>query len=410
MSARLAKGLSAALVVIAALLAMLWFSFTSEQRAVLLDPPTDRDVLFWSQDQRDATFRALDAFPALAGANPIAVGDDVRPLPNGEPLDLGDFDLDAFLAKQRNAAMVVVLDGEVVLERYGLDFGPDGKWTSFSVAKSLTSTLVGAALQDGAIESLDDPVERYVTDLAGSAYDGVTIRQVLTMSSGVEWREDYTDPTSDIARFNEHVPTEGMDATVSYLRQKGRAAEPGERWHYNTLETNLIGVIVSEATGKKLADYMSEKVWQPFGMQQDASWLLGLSGHEIAGCCIQAATRDMARFGMFVLAEGVVDGERVVPEGWFAEASTKAFDTNRGGRGYGYQWWTYDDGAFAAGGIFGQGIFIDPNRNLVIASNGNWPKPRDDEGRMDDRNRFYERVQQAVDERRARDSAGSTRQ
>lgn len=394
----------AAIAMLVASAALWWLSLSREQRAVLLDPPRDRDVLFWSQDQRDATFRALDAFPALAKSRVIAAGEDILPLPEGAPLDLGSFDLDGFLKHQRNAALVILLDGEIVLERYGLGFGPEGKWTSFSVAKSLTSTLVGAAIQDGAIDSIDDPVTRYVSDLKGSAYDGVTIRQVLTMSSGVEWDEDYTDPNSDIARLNNFQPPAGMDATVAILRERPRAAEPGTRWHYNTAETNLIGVIVSEATGKPLADYMSEKIWRPFGMQQDASWLLGLSGHEIAGCCIQAATRDMARFGLFVLADGVAGGRRVVPEGWFAEAGAKAFDTNRMGRGYGYQWWTYPEGAFAAGGIFGQGIFIDPGRNLVIASNGNWPTARDDADRGMERNRFYATVQAAVDKRR-RDNA-----
>ena len=146
--------------------------------------PTDPNPLFWPREVRALAFQNLDQMPQMAASRTIAAGGAVHPLPAGAPLDMGDFDLDAFMEAQGTAAIVVVLDGEVVLERYGLGFGPTGRWTSFSVAKSLNSTLVGAALLDGAIESLSDPVSRYIPDLAGSAYDDVTVRQLLTMTSG----------------------------------------------------------------------------------------------------------------------------------------------------------------------------------------------------------------------------------
>lgn len=373
-----------------------WFTLDKDTRGVLANMPTDRNVLFWSLEERDAAFRALDAIPVLSEARLIESGDNVYPLPKGKPLAL-DYDVDAYMANQRSAAIVIVHDGRVVLEKYGLDFGPEGKWTSFSVAKSLTSTMVGAALKDGAIKSLDDKVSTYIKGLEGSAYDDVTIKQLLTMTSGVKWNEDYTDPKSDVALFNEHVPEDGVDATVSYMRTLPREAPAGEKWVYKTGETNLIGVLVSEATGRPLAEYLSEKVWQPFGMQQDATWLLGRTGHEISGCCIQAATRDMARFGLFILGGGVADGVQVVPEDWLPAATTKQADIGVAGRGYGYQWWTNDDGSFAAQGIFGQGIFIDPARNLVIASNSNWPTATDYDGVGAEREGFYRAVQTAVD-------------
>ena len=377
-----------------------WATLDSEQRDVLANMPTDRDVLFWPEDTRNAAFRAMDRFPALAGSRVIEAGEATYPLPDGEPLALHDWKISEFMASQNAAAVVVVLDGEVVMEEYGLGFSADGKWTSFSVAKSLTSTLVGAALADGHIDSLDDPVSKYIPDMRGSAYDDVSIRQLLTMSSGVRWSEDYSDPESDIAVFNEHEPEDGMDATVSYLRNLPREAEPGTRWQYNTGETNLIGVLVSEATGKTLADYLSEKIWAPFGMEQDATWLLGTSGSEIGGCCIQASTRDMARFGLFAMGGGMAGGKRVVPEGWFAEATAPAFETGRFGRGYGYQWWTYPDGVYAASGLYGQGILVDPSRNLVIATNSNWRQSTGNNGAGEERNRFYAEVQAAVDARR----------
>ena len=361
--------------------------------------PDNRNVLLWPQEARGIAFRALDGFPALAQARTIAAGGTVRALPMGAPLDLGAFDLGAFMDSQQSAAIVVLLDGEIVLERYGLGMTPQDKWTSFSVAKSLTSTLVGAAMADGHIESLDDPVTRYVEDLRGSAYDDVTVRQLLTMRSGVAWDENYASPTSDVARFNEHVAADGLDVTVSYMRGLERAHPPGEVWNYSTGETNLVGVLVEQATGSTLADYLSEKVWQPFGMAADASWLLGSTGTEIAGCCIQATTRDMARFGQFVLEDGVASGRRMVPQGWFDEATSAVVRLGDSGNGYGYQWWTYDEGTFAAGGIFGQGIFIDPARNLVVAVNANWATANGQAGEGRERFRFYQAVRAAVDAR-----------
>ena len=368
-----------------------WYaSLDKETRGLLATMPTDSDVLAWNQDQRDAAFRALDRLPVLAKASQIAAATTPLPLPQGKPLTIPG--IDAYLAGQRAAAIVILQGGQLRFERYGLDFGAQGRWTSFSVAKSFTSTLVGAAIKDGAIKSLEDKVSTYIPDLRGSAYDDVSVRQLLTMSSGVRWNEDYEDPQADVAKFNTATPDPGIDATVSYLRKLPRAHPPGAVWHYNTGETNLIGVLVSSAVKKPLAQYLQEKVWQPAGMEASATWLLGSTGHEIAGCCIQAATRDYARFGQFVLS----GGKGIVPEDWFAQATTKQKDNGEPGHGYGFQWWTYDDGSFAAQGIFGQGIFIDPKRQLVIASNANWtratmgPEPAAREA-------FYRQVQALVD-------------
>ncbi len=372
-----------------------WYAqLDAETRGILAHLPTNADVLGWSQPQRDAAFRAMDRLPVLAEAASIAPSTTPLALPPGKPLVLPG--IDATLAGQRLAGLVILQDGKVRLERYGLGFDANGRWTSFSVAKSFTSTLVGAALQDGAIKSLDDKVSAYIPDLRGSAYDDVTIRQLMMMSSGVRWNEDYEDPAADVAQFNKAKPDPGVDATVSYLRKLPRAHPPGTVWHYNTGETNLIGVLVSSATKKPLSAYLQEKIWQPAGMAAAATWLKGATGHEIAGCCLQAATRDYARFGLFVLADGVAGGAPVVPPGWFAVATTKQQDIGEPGRGYGYQWWTYDDGAVAAQGIFGQGIFIDRKRRLVIASNGDWT--RASEGpEPAARQAFYKQVQAAID-------------
>ena len=377
-------------------LLILWMDADKDTRRLIANIPTDRDVLFWSTDQRDAAFRAMDWLPILADSHAIESGGNPYPLPRGRELDT-EIDIKAYMVEQRTAALIIVQDGKVRFEDYGLDFNADGRWTSFSVAKSFTSTLVGAALKDGLIASIDDKVSHYLPDLKGSAYDDVSIEQLLTMTSGVQWNEDYEDKNSDVALFNEHRAEEGMDVTVSYMRSLPRDTPAGSQWVYKTGETNLIGVLVSAVTGKSLSQYLSEKIWGPFGMQQDGSWLLGSTGHEISGCCIQAATRDFARFGMFMLGGGIAGGNSVLPENWIETATKRQADIGVAGKGYGYQWWTYDDGSYAAQGIFGQGIFIDPKRNLVIASNSNWPIASDSATLGAQREGLYWMVQRAVD-------------
>ena len=388
---RIALGLGAALALAGA---GFFASLDKETRGILMYLPTNADVLTWSQPQRDAAFRALDRLPFLAKAREIAPSPSPTPLPAGKPLSIPG--LDDYLKSQNASALIILQDGKVRLERYALDFDAKGRWTSFSVAKSFTSTLVGAALQDGFIKSLDDKVSEYVTGLKGSAYDDVTVRQLLTMSSGVKWNEDYEDPKSDVSQFNKAPPDPGLNAIVSYMRKLPRAHPPGEVWRYNTGETNLVGILVSSATKKPLSEYLEEKIWKPAGMEAKATWLLAKTGQEIAGCCIQAATRDYARMGLFVLANGFGGDKQIVPTDWFSQATTKQKDIGIPGRGYGFQWWTYDDGSVAARGIFGQGIFIDPKRKLVIASNADWSRatlgPENPA-----REEFYKRVQALVD-------------
>ena len=395
---KIALGLLAVLVVAGA---AGWFSLDKETRGLLATLPTNRDLLFWSEPQRDAAFRALDRLPILAKAHAVPAGGTPSPLPPGPPLKLA-VDIDAYMAGQRSAALLIVHEGKLRLERYGLGFDAQGRWTSFSVAKSITSTLVGAAIRDGTIRSLDDKVSDYIPDFKGSAYEQVSLRHLLTMTSGVAWNEDYGDPNSDVAKFNNHEPEAGVDSLVSYLRRLPRVAPPGTRWNYSTGETNLVGQVLGAAIKKPLAQYLSEKIWVPAGMEHQATWLLSRSGKEISGCCIQAASRDFARFGVFIVngARGP-DGRSVVPDDWLAEATTERIGIGRPGRGYGFQWWTYSDGAFTARGIFGQGIFIDPRRKLVIASNADWGGGARDPQASDAREAFYRAVQKAIDDEAA---------
>lgn len=377
-----------------------WLSLDKETRGLLVTVPTNRDLLFWTPAQRDAAFRALDRIPVLAKWRVIPAPASASPLPSGPPLKL-PIDIDAYMASQRSAALLIMHDGKLRFERYGLGFDAAGRWTSFSVAKSFTSTLVGAAIRDGHIKSLDDKVSTYIPQMKGSAYDDVSIRQLLTMTSGVKWNEDYGDPKSDVAQFNNHKPPEGVDSVVSYMRGLPRDVAPGSKWHYSTGETNLVGLLVSSATKKSLSQYLQEKIWMPLGMEQQATWILSKTGHEISGCCIQAAARDYLRFGQFILDGARINGQSIVPDTWMAEATTARTPINVPGRGYGYQWWTYDDGSFAARGIFGQGIFIDPKRRVVIASNANWAAAASDPKATEEREAFYRAVLKAIDDEKA---------
>jgi CubicO group peptidase (beta-lactamase class C family) len=235
--------------------------------------------------------------------------------------------------------------------------------------------------------------------LRGSAYDDVTIRQLLTMTSGVKWNEDYSDVNSDVARMFSQPPDRGFDMTVSYVRKLPRDTAPGTKWVYNTAETNLVGVLVAEATGKHLADYLSEKIWRPYGMERDAEWMIDDVGHEQGGCCLAMTLRDFGRFGQFILDGARVGKKAVVSENWLAEA-TKSQAPADAGVGYGYQWWTSDDGTFNGYGIYGQMLHIDRARRLIIVLNSAWERPIDRASR-EAREAFVAAVEAALDAERA---------
>lgn len=342
-------------------------------------------ILFWSFEQQKAGYPHMeDLFPTRL----VKRGAAVSPLPVAvQPLALsfkvGDqtWSVDDYMVRNRAAGLLVLKDGQVVLERYGLGQTPQMRWTSFSVAKSFSSTLVGAAIRDGRIQSLDDPITTYLPGLKGSAYEGVSVRQILNMTSGVRWNEDYGDPESDVARFATEPSVEGSDPVVSYMARLPREAAPGTKWVYKTGETNLVGSLVRAATGKTLSDYLSEKLWQPLGMEGDAYWMLDRSGAEIAGCCLSATLRDYGRFALFFLRGArLPDGTPVVPEGWVGQATTptrEATEALKGRGGYGLQWWTTPGKAYRASGIFGQGLWIDPELHLVVVTQSAWPGATD---------------------------------
>jgi CubicO group peptidase (beta-lactamase class C family) len=292
-----------------------------------------------------------------------------------------DFDLFDYLAYNRVAGLLILKNGEVVLEDYDLGTGPETRWPSFSMAKSVSSTLVGAAIQQGLIKSLDDPITQYLPEMKAGAYEAISIRNVLQMASGVKWDETYTDPKSDRRKLLEAQLAQKPGTIIAYMNALQRAGAPGSIWNYSTGESFLVGALLERMTHKPLATYLSETLWSPLGMERDATWWTeSAGGMGLSGSGLGATLRDYARFGSFVLDDGVLDGKRIVPEGWFREAGSAHVI---GGKkvDYGYFWWPIPagdpihQGAFQAIGIFGQHMYINPTEKLVIVVLSARPKP-----------------------------------
>jgi CubicO group peptidase (beta-lactamase class C family) len=291
--------------------------------------------------------------------------------------------IDDFMKTNRVTGLIAVKDGKVVLEKYALGRKPEDRWTSFSVAKSVTSTLIGAAIKDRYIRSIYDPITYYIPELEGSAYDGVTLREVVTMTSGVKWNEDYTNLKSDVAQAGTAAPKIGeFDPLVTYMAKLKREAPAGTKFVYKTGETDLAGLALTRAlAGKSLSEYASEKLWAPYGMEADAIWMVDKAGHERGGCCMSMTLRDYARIGLFMLGGGKIGDKEILQAGWVDDATTNqlpkgAKDARGQPQSYGYFWWPNEEG-YSAIGIFGQGIAVYPAENLVIAINSAYPKATD---------------------------------
>lgn len=364
-------------------------------------------VLFWSQAKRDADFsRMYKLFPS----DLVAHGTHVHALPKGQPLmptwKNPSITLNRYMKRYHIAGIMVLQNGHIRLQRYASNFGPDRHWTSFSVAKSVTSVLLGIALKQGYVHSLDDPLKAYIPQLKGSAYANVTVRQLLTMTSGVRWNEDYTDPHSDVARMYASACVKGQPHVLPYLEKLPREWPAGTHFNYNTAETDLLGIVVQRATHRSLATYLSQTIWKPYGMAADAHWLEDeCNGSDTGGSGLSATLADYARFGQFMLDGGRIDGKPVIAKAWLEGALHRQEHVDDPTRGYGFLWWTDNDGSFAAIGIFGQLLYVDPNRHLVIAQVAAWPKA-DSKNEIAARRAFVAAVKRAVDthERPANDA------
>jgi CubicO group peptidase (beta-lactamase class C family) len=283
-------------------------------------------------------------------------------------------DTETFLSETDTSAVLVIKDGVVRTERYMLTGGRDVNWLSMSVAKSFVSAAIGIAIDEGHITSIEEPITKYTPSLAGSAYDGVRIKDILQMSSGAAWNEDYNDPESDINRFGRIMALGGSFNEFAATLKPER--EPGTHNHYNSTDTQVLGMLLVNVTGRTIADYMEEKLWKPLGMESDAFWLIDSEGMEMAFGGLNATARDYAKLGELYRLGGKWNGTQVVPADWVAASIVPdAPHLTAEGRndplfpvGYGYQWWLPDgdEGEFSAVGVYNQFIYVNPAKNTVI--------------------------------------------
>jgi CubicO group peptidase (beta-lactamase class C family) len=358
-------------------------------------------------DAQAAYFRHADrAFPSRTVSRGTGA---VRELPRA-PRDLGTiaiesqgqrFDLYDYVSRNRVAGLMIAHRGQVLHEQYELGLTARDRWLSMSMAKSITTTLVGAAIHEGAIGDVDDPLVRYLPGLAGTAYEPVTVRNLLHMASGVHWDDTHTDPQSERRRMLDLQVGQQDRAILDYVASRPRAAAPGAAWNYSTGETHVAGALVRAATGRWLGDYLADRIWSRLGMEADAAWWLEAPGGlEVAGSGFNATLRDYMRFARFIAEGGVIDGTPVLPPGWVAEAT--APQVLGGVRvDYGYMWWpvpdardSLADGAYSARGIFGQFLYINPRHDVIVAVLSARSKPKFAEAILD--NDFFNSVTRAL--------------
>ena len=242
--------------------------------------------------------------------------DDFTYVHQGEPKTINDY-----FDQLNTTGLIVLKNGELVFEKYALGHTEDQTWISFSVAKSVVSMLYGAAIKDGYIKSVDDLASTYLPSLREGAYKDTTIKNILQMASGVKWNEDYEDPESDVASS----PIQILDL-IEYMGDLEKLHQPGTHFNYNTGETNLAGAVLRAAIGNNLSTYLHKKIWQPFGMESEAYWMLDeADGVEYGGCCINATLRDYARLGLFALNKGVLAHHPKFSIVFFSKSSIKCF-------------------------------------------------------------------------------------
>lgn len=292
-------------------------------------------------------------------------------LPYGPGFDLPD-GTDQWIDERAVTSLLVMQNGQIRFEEYFLGTTPEDRRISWSIAKSYLSALFGILMAEGAIESLDDPVVKYAPKLAGTAYDGATIRNVLNMASGVTFDEDYLDYNSDINRMGRVVALGGeLDDFAASLQDSFTAS--GESWQYVSIDTHVIGMVIRGATGRSVAELLVERIIQPLGLEYDGYYITDGAGVAFVPGGLNFTTRDFARFGQMILQNGVRDGEQLVPADWIAESTWPSAPTEPGKIGYGYQWWipkNAHEGEFLARGIYGQYIYFDQPRGVLIVSTG----------------------------------------
>ncbi len=361
-------------IVFLILLSMLMIHPERARRAVFMG------TLFQGVDMTDefADMKSLFPHRVVHTANPttLARAADEIALPESYEIQGETRNLERFLEETDTSGLLVMRDGQIVHEEYALGSSRETRWISWSVAKSFVSAMVGIALDEGRFGSIQDPITTYVPELAGSAYDGVAIEDILEMSSGASWDEDYGDPSSDITRFGFAIVFGFSQDEFAASLSRDRA--PGTYNRYNSTDTQVLGMLLVRVTGRSLAAYTEEKLWQPMQMEHDAYWITDEPGMELAFGGLNATLRDYARFGEMVRNGGRWNGKQIVPEAWVRASTVPGKPHLQPGEqlgsesifGYGYQWWmppSGDEGEYSAIGVYNQFIYVNPSQGVVIA-------------------------------------------
>jgi CubicO group peptidase (beta-lactamase class C family) len=388
--------------------------------------PAAHDMLTWDVDARVIGFRNNwrmyrgDAFHAAG--TPSSLPRAPEPMPavrytsGHQPHDLVDY-----LERQRARGLLLIKDGRIAYEFYGHGNTERTLWTSRSVAKSVVSVLVGIAVAEGSIHSVQDPITRYLPELRHTAWDGVSLHQLMTHTSGTQWNENYADPNSDFARMTYcEARPDPYPCILHLVRNLPRRqdVQPGEVWSYNTAGAWLVGRILERATGMTIARYLETRLWSREPMERDGVWHALDPGHvDMGGHGFNATLRDWGRFALFVERGGrLADGTRLLPEDWVRRSTTwthaKGSVTPDAPDGqYGYQWWYAglrpelgdQDGAltvarrsFWAEGIYGQAIAIDPVEHVVMVQWSTWPDAAPGEETYEEQVLFFAAVVNAL--------------
>jgi CubicO group peptidase (beta-lactamase class C family) len=364
--------------------------------------PNTHDMLTWHQAHRVVGFRndyrnyAGDVFhhgnatPLLAADKPLT---DIHYQFDGKTYSLQDY-----LKRQNVSGMLVLKDGKIAWKYLGEGNTDSTLWTSRSVGKSVVSTLIGIAIKEDKIHSLDELITQYEPDLKDTAWDGVTLKQLITHTSGVEWNEDYTNPESDFAQLTECEAKPGTYECVRKLVAGLHRKDPaGENWSYSSGGAWLLGDILERATGMPLAAYLEKSIWKPYGMASDGVWHAYIKGqHDVGAHGFNATLEDWGRFGLFILNNGMLpNGKQIMPENWVEQSSHWTHAIGSVSRAhpnglYGYQWWNNEvpldatnvapaikdtmKNSLWALGIFGQMIMVNQKENLVIVQWSTWPE------------------------------------
>jgi CubicO group peptidase (beta-lactamase class C family) len=291
-----------------------------------------------------------------------------------------------YLARNPATGLLILRGDEILYEHYQYGRTPADRFVSQSMVKTITGLLVGIAVAEGKIRSVDDPAAAYVPELAGTEYGATPLRALLTMSSGVAYRETY-DGNDDNARLGRALfPADAPGAVAAVRQFNTRDASPGARFYYSGAETEVLGLVVARATGMSLSDYLSTKIWRRIGMESDAAWAIDPTGQEVAYCCFIATLRDWGRLGRLLAQDGVWEGEQIIPRAWLLAATTVAPGDERlapgratPGTGYGYQLWIQpgERRVFSLIGIHGQRMLVDPASGLVLVQTAVRVRPGD---------------------------------